>query len=107
MQIGGVLYEKGTEPTRGHMVQPDIAPYKSMITGEMITSRSQHREHLRKHNCVEVGNDVGDLTYKGIPDVAPQQRLESLRAQIDRMPHKEFRSMLKRDAEYIKWNSRK
>lgn len=38
-------------------VLPDIKPYKSMIDGSMITSRSQHREHLRMHGCVEVGND--------------------------------------------------
>jgi hypothetical protein len=35
----------------------DIKPYKSTITGEMITSRSKHREHLRQHGCIEVGNE--------------------------------------------------
>jgi hypothetical protein len=39
-------------------IQPDIQPYKSMITGEMITSRSKHREHLRQHNCIEIGNEI-------------------------------------------------
>lgn len=38
-------------------VQQDIAPYKSMITGEMITSRGQHRNHLKAHKCIEVGNE--------------------------------------------------
>lgn len=38
-------------------IMPDIKPYQSMIDGTMITSRSQHREHLREHNCEEVGND--------------------------------------------------
>lgn len=37
---------------------PDITPYKSMATGEMITSRSQHREHLKRHNLYEIGNEV-------------------------------------------------
>lgn len=41
----------------GPFVMGDIQPYKSMITGEMITSRSQHRVHLRQHNCIEVGNE--------------------------------------------------
>lgn len=41
----------------GPMVMNDIQPYKSVITGEEITSRSRHREHLRMHNCVEVGNE--------------------------------------------------
>lgn len=35
----------------------DIAGYRSVITGEPIGSRSEHREHLRRHNCIEVGND--------------------------------------------------
>lgn len=39
------------------MVMGDIKPYRSMIDGRMITSRSQHRDHLKQHNCVEVGND--------------------------------------------------
>ncbi len=38
-------------------VLPDIQPYKSMITGEMINSRSKHRTHLKDHNCIEVGNE--------------------------------------------------
>lgn len=38
-------------------IQPDIEPYKSMITGEMITSRSKHRQHLKDHNCIEAGNE--------------------------------------------------
>lgn len=31
--------------------------YQSMIDGSMITDRAQHREHLKKHGCVEVGNE--------------------------------------------------
>ena len=38
-------------------VMPDIQPYKSMIDGSEITSRSRHKEHLKAHGCVEVGND--------------------------------------------------
>lgn len=39
------------------MVAADIQPYRSMITGEMIGSRSQHRAHLKQHGCIEVGNE--------------------------------------------------
>ncbi len=35
----------------------DIEPYKSMITGERIKSRRDHRDHLRAHGCIEVGNE--------------------------------------------------
>lgn len=41
----------------GPMVIGDIQPYRSMITGEMIHGRRQHREHLRQHGCIEVGNE--------------------------------------------------
>jgi hypothetical protein len=41
-----------------HQIMKDIAPYKSMITGEEITSRSRHREHLKAHGCIEVGDQV-------------------------------------------------
>ena len=37
---------------------PDIQPYKSMIDGSEITSRSRHKEHLRDHNCIEIGNET-------------------------------------------------
>ena len=35
----------------------DIDPYISQIDGSVITSRSQHREHLRANGCIEVGNE--------------------------------------------------
>lgn len=38
-------------------VAPDIQPYRSMVTGEIINSRSQHRAHLKQHGKVEIGNE--------------------------------------------------
>jgi hypothetical protein len=38
-------------------VIPDIDPYRSMIDGSIIGSRSQHRIHLRDHGMIEVGNE--------------------------------------------------
>lgn len=35
----------------------DIQPYRSMIDGSMITSRSEHRRHLKANGCTEVGNE--------------------------------------------------
>ena len=49
-----------------HHIMPDIKPYKSMIDGSEITSRSRHREHLRAHNCFEVGNETKYLQPKPI-----------------------------------------
>lgn len=93
-----------------HHVIGEIQPYKSMITGEMITSRSQHREHLRKHGCVEVGNDVHSMLNhyerSTSADVSPQKRRELIQAQVDAMSHKEFKAAIKRDVDRVKWNSR-
>ena len=61
VQINGELREVeldwSPEPRADVHVIPDIKPYRSMIDGSMIGSRSTHREHLRQHGCVEVGND--------------------------------------------------
>ena len=51
-----------------HDVRGDIQPYRSMITGEMIEGRKQHREHLRKHGCIEVGNDAPKQNAAPKPD---------------------------------------
>lgn len=42
----------------GLLIIGDLAPYQSMITGEMIDGRVHHRAHLRQHNCIEVGNEL-------------------------------------------------
>lgn len=48
-----------------HYVMPDIQPYQSMIDGSMISSRSQHRAHLKAHGCIEVGNETKHLKNYG------------------------------------------
>lgn len=107
VQVDGVLYEKGTEPQKQlHHVYGDIQPYKSMVDGSMITSRSQHREHLRRHGVVEVGNDW-KRKPTGIPDADPEHRRDILRAQFDAIRHDDLRRMVRKEVEYIRWNSRK
>jgi len=49
------------------MVATDIQPYQSQITGEMITSRSHHRAHLKQHGMVEVGNEKMEAPKKLAP----------------------------------------
>ena len=46
------------------MIMGDIQPYQSMVTGEIINSRSSHREHLKSHNLVEIGNETKYLQPK-------------------------------------------
>ena len=40
------------------MVQSDIQGYISQIDGSWIDSKSKHRDHLKRHGMVELGNDV-------------------------------------------------
>lgn len=45
-------------------IMPDIEPYKSMVDGSEITSRSKHREHLKANGLIEVGNEMKHLKPK-------------------------------------------
>ena len=40
------------------MVISDIEGHISMADGSWVSSRSKHRENLKRNNCVELGNDV-------------------------------------------------
>ena len=40
------------------MVSSDIGGYVSQIDGSWIESRSKHRDHLKRHGMVELGNDL-------------------------------------------------
>lgn len=62
---GETMRRKITTP----YITTDIQPYRSMITGEMITSRSQHRDHLRSHGMIEMGNEKPKIEKKEMPDV--------------------------------------
>lgn len=35
----------------------DIEPYRSVVDGSVIGGRRQHRDHLRAHRKIEVGNE--------------------------------------------------
>lgn len=72
---GHIMGRTLTIPT----VIADIQPYRSMATGEMITSRSQHRKHLSANGLVEVGNE--SMTKKE-SYLEQKQQKESLRREI-------------------------
>ena len=40
------------------MVMSDIEGHISMADGSWVSSRSKHRENLKRNNCIELGNDV-------------------------------------------------
>lgn len=78
-ECGGTMRQR---LTGGHHVVPDIQPYRSMITGERIRGRSHHKQHLKQHGCVEIGNEQQQNTFKPMPSVAPdiKRALEQLRS---------------------------
>lgn len=92
--VDGELVEKGSdahlEKVYGPFVMPDIQPYKSMIDGSMITSRSRHREHLQSHGCIEVGNEKMETKLPPPKDT----RREVMRQQLGNMTHKQANQIL-------------
>lgn len=88
---GEFVEKKRDESGRYHYVMPDIQPYKSMIDGKMVTSRSEHRRHLKANNCIEVGNE--DPLKHG-PKPAKDTRVDVLRHQLANMTHKQANQIL-------------
>lgn len=44
-------------PPAAPYVRTDLAPYRSMRTGEIVRGRAEHREHLHRHELIEIGNE--------------------------------------------------
>ena len=59
------------EKSKGDGVQviKDIEPYRNVIDKGVIGGRRQHRDFLRAHGCVEVGNEKPHLNPRKMPDV--------------------------------------
>lgn len=60
----------------------EIKPYQSMIDGSMITGRRDHREHLKRNNCIE----AGDMPIKN-----PERPKDNLKEQIARQVYEKLR----------------
>lgn len=61
-----------------YYVMSDIQPYQSMIDGTQITSRSQHREHLKSNGCIEIGNEVKHMMTPARLSSARPQLIEAV-----------------------------
>ena len=54
---------------------PDIAPYRSPIDGSVVGGRRQHRDHMRAHGVIEVGNEKPvPFKPKPLPSIADSVR---------------------------------
>lgn len=84
VQIGLELVEaeRATLAPRAPFVLKDIQPYTSMIDGSTISSRSEHRAHLKEHGCVEVGNDSSLKNTQRPPVPAPPGLKETIARQV-------------------------
>tara|TARA_R100001510_G_C7625508_1_gene185463 strand:+ start:711 stop:923 length:213 start_codon:yes stop_codon:yes gene_type:complete len=62
IHVDGKLVEKA-EAIKSHSVNimRDIEPYQNMKDFGWIQSRSQHKEFLRKHNLIEIGNEQNHI----------------------------------------------
>jgi hypothetical protein len=90
--VDGKLVEKSRRYSEqvAPIIMPDIQPYQSMADGTMITSRSHHREHLKQHNCIEIGNEK--MESKPVP--VKDTRREVLREQVANMTHDQANRVL-------------
>ena len=89
------LREDYSSPERSDLACPmimrDIEPYQNMINGGIITSRSEHRELLKRHNCVEVGNEKMETRVSAPTD----KRRELISRQLGDMSDKQANKVLK------------
>lgn len=67
--IDGKMVEKPKVKPRTFHVMSDIDEYRVVGPeyGKLITSRPKHREYLRKHSLIEVGNERGPIRSRDNP----------------------------------------
>jgi len=82
--------EDFAETSDSPQIMLDIKPYTSMVDGSMITSRSKHREHLRQHNCIEIGNE----TMQNTPPPVSTNRREMLHRRLGDMSDRQANQIL-------------
>lgn len=68
------------------MVTVDIPAYQSVVTGETIQGRAKHREHLKRHDLVEIGTEkIGQKPreYRADHNVKPEM-MEAIKQHLGR-----------------------
>ena len=99
----GEAYEVGEyEAEPQHYILPDIQPYQSMADGSIITGRRQHREHLKQHNCIEIGNESMENKVEKPKD----NRREILREQLANMTHSDANKILNKLRDDLRFTRR-
>jgi hypothetical protein len=57
MRDGKIVEKSRAAPSKNIGVISDVQPFQSPIDKTWITSRSQIREHEKKHSVYQIGND--------------------------------------------------
>ncbi len=52
-----IILKTNPHQSKGYAVISDVEPFKSPIDGTVLSSRSQIRDHERKHQVRQCGND--------------------------------------------------
>lgn len=95
-------------PKRSALPMPtvirDIGEYKSPLDGQIITTRSQHRDHMRAHDVVEVGNEpIGGLSAQASTSNTSTDRElgEAIKRRVEEvqaMPQREYDDQVQKQA---------
>lgn len=86
-------------PESAAYVIGDIGEYVSVVDGSVISSRSQHRDHLRAHELVEVGNERMPTPRPEIRTTSSRETAQALYRHLDsvrRMPEQQYREHINR-----------
>ena len=70
------------------MVMSDIDGHISMADGTWVSSRSKHRENLKRNNCIELGNDVP--TQQKVHEISRKDQ-EARKRQIAELTYEKLR----------------
>lgn len=74
----------------------DIGEYTSPVDGTRITSRSAHRDHIRRHDLIEIGNEkVGASAHKQSTGSAGRDIKNALE-RARQMPEGQYRDRMAR-----------
>ena len=90
---GGLVEITREKPDAGVSFISDIQPYQSMIDGHVVTSRSEHRAHLRENNCIEIGNEKMEVRQPVPPDRDARRRI--LHQQLENMTDRQADKIMK------------
>ena len=89
---GKMIVKGAASNTPQLQIIPEIKPYKNMIDGKMVTSRSAHRNLLRDHGCIEVGNEKMEAPPPPVVDRDARRR--TLYQQLDNVTDRQANTFL-------------